>query len=160
MAPVDQARALLAALRGAIVLSALVLTWSWAPGVDAQGQAPLRPRQDRPVFGQPDPRQSGDEAKDGGLSLSGSLFGAYDDDLAVDAGTTTPLRPHETVAGTYSALSGRLVYDKISDTLTFRADGASSVRYYPQFQTVTTGQSSASPIRDSRGTRARMAASL
>ena len=140
MASVDHARAVFAALRGAIALSALVLTWSWAPGVDAQGQAPLRPRHDRPVFGQPDPRQAGDEAKDGGLSLSGSLFGAYDDDLAVDAGATTPLRPHETVAGTYSALSGRLVYDKISDTLTFRADGASSVRYYPEFQTVTTGR--------------------
>ena len=127
-------------LSAAMVLAAVVLAWSWSPVLDAQGQGALRPPHLRPIFGEPDPRQTPEQASDGGLSLSGSLFGGYDDDLATDAGLTTPLRPHPEVSGTYSALGGRLLYDRLSDHLTFRANVASTVRYYPQFERFGAGR--------------------
>ncbi len=125
----------------ATVLAALV-----ASGFARASQAQPAPEQ-RPVyilFGAPDPRRSPQEALDGGLSASGSLFGAYDDNLLSSQLPVTSLPTGPSVSGMYAGVSGRLIYTYRNDNFEVRADVSSIGRYYPDFDLFSLGRQVAS----------------
>jgi hypothetical protein len=125
----------------AVILTILFLR-SGAASLEAQ--APER-RPSAAMFGAPDPRQSPEEDADGGLSVSGSLFGAYGDPFLGDQGTATSLQPHPWLRGSYYGFDGRLLYDRLlydgpGEQLSLRMTGASSASYYPAIHRFAVGR--------------------
>ena len=121
---------------GAATFSVL-LVWG-SPAIGRAQEVPARASQ--PLFGAPDPRQSPYEALNGGLMASGTLFGAYDDNLLLtDSGLYAPPRL-PVFGGTYAGYTGNLAYDWLGDTLAVRADLSTTGRYYPAYDVFRLGR--------------------
>jgi hypothetical protein len=121
-----------------VLIVILTILFLGTPAVRLQAQAPER--RPSPVFGAPDPRQSSEESSNGGLSVSGSGFGAYGDDLATDQGFATALRPHPQVPGSTYGFDGRLYYDRMSEQLALYVNAASTGGYYPAVERLALGR--------------------
>jgi hypothetical protein len=110
----------------AAILTILIL---WSPAARLHAQAPEHRLS--PLFGSPDPRQAPEESLDGGLSVSGSAFGAYGDPFLSDQGLAASLQPQPLLRGSYYGLDGRLLYDRLGEKMSLRVTGASTAVYYP-----------------------------
>ncbi len=124
----------------AFTLAAVLAASVEPPALGAQEREAIRPRHLRPVFGQQDSRQTPERDEDGGMTVNGAAYGAYDDDVASEVGPRPPVRGEPRVGGTYTSLNGRLAFNRLSDTLSFTANAASAVRYYPQFERFAAGR--------------------
>jgi hypothetical protein len=113
----------------------------------------------RPLFGAPDPRGE----SEGGLTVTGSLFGSYDDNILLSGQNSLSRPPTLPGFGSGEPLRGAAVgYDSTvffklpSDQPTFEASVSSTGRYFPEFQEYVAGRQmaqatstvSASPWRD------------
>jgi hypothetical protein len=84
-----------------------------------------------------------DGSKDGGLSVTGSLFGGYDDSLLIGPGLQTPVEQRSRSHDPHTGLSGQLLYERPGDPLSVRASASSSARYYPGLERLSIGRQSA-----------------
>ena len=98
------------------------------PAAALQGQAQER-RSGAVLYGSPDPRRSPEEGH-GGLSASGSVFGAYGDYID-DRVPATSVRPYPQLQSSFYGLNGRLLYERLGEQLSMRVNGASTATYYP-----------------------------
>jgi len=129
----------------AAILTILVL---WSPTTNLHAQAPER-RPSSPVFGAPDPRQSPEEGLDGGLTVTGSVFGGYDNSLFIGPGLGTPLQAHSRSRDSHTGFSGQLLYDRPGDHLSLRGGLSGSGRYYPGLERFVVGRQSADLVSSS-----------
>jgi hypothetical protein len=110
----------------------VLLVSSMPASVYAQEVPERRPT--RPLFGAPDPRGE----TDGGISVSGALFGSYDDNLLLNS-QESPTRPPpsavvtQPVAGASTGYDSTLFLKLPSEQPTFEASVASAGRYLPEF---------------------------
>jgi len=93
-----------------------------------------------PLFGAPDPRQSPEETSNGGLSASGSLFGAYGDGFLIDQGFATARQPYPRLPGPSYGYDGRLFYDRLGEQVALNANAASTAGYYPAAEQFVLGR--------------------
>jgi len=138
------------ALTALLVLSVPLATY-------AQEVPERRPVQ--PLFGAPDPRGE----SEGGLSVSGSLFGSYDNNILL-SGQNSQSRPPslpsaafgEPLRGASSGYDAAAFFKLPTEQPTFEARVASTGRYFPEFHEYVPGRQmaeasssvSASPWRD------------
>ncbi len=111
---------------------AVLLVSSMPVVVHAQEVPERRPT--RPLFGAPDPRGE----SEGGISVSGALFGSYDDNILLNSQgslTRPPSLPTltEPVAGASTGYDGTLFLKLPGDHPTLDASVASAGRYLPEF---------------------------
>jgi hypothetical protein len=116
-----------------VLAAILTLLLLWSPAANLHAQAPDR-QSSSAVFGAPDPRQSPEEGSDGGLNVSGWLFGAYGDEFLSGRAPVTPLQSDPRSHGSYYGFSGRLLYDRLGEQLSMRVNAASTAGYYPAFE--------------------------
>src|SRR5687768_17622236 len=105
----------------ACVLCAIVTTPTTAHGQQSQQRR-------RPFLG----LFGGDAATDRGqhLTLTGSVNGAYDDNILGDQGGQQVNRGAQQ-GGVYSGIQAGFDYTTRTDTLTLSIDGGTAARYYP-----------------------------
>ena len=118
-----------------------LLVSSMPLAVYAQEVPERRPVQ--PLFGAPDPRGE----SDGGLSVTGSLFGSYDDNILLSS-QGSPTRPPtlpgfglgETLRGAAVGYDTAVFFKLPSNQPTFEASVVSTGRYFPEFQEYVAGR--------------------
>jgi hypothetical protein len=106
------------------VIPALLLAVSAA---HAQGQPPTTGRPFRGLFGGSD--TSGTQG--GGLDLTASMQGAYDDDVTGRSGTSPSAATQPTIGGFSSGVGIAVAYDRPGDRLSVVADGRTDAVYLP-----------------------------
>ncbi len=146
----------MSSLRVSVAITALLVS-SVPLAVYAQEVPERRPVQ--PLFGAPDPRGE----SEGGLSVTGSLFGSYDDNILLSSQGSTTRPPTLPGFGLGGTLRGAAVgYDSSvffklpTEQPTFEAAVTSTGRYFPEFQEYVAGRQmaeasssvSAEPWRD------------
>jgi hypothetical protein len=147
---------------GASVVSSLfaagtliVLLVSSVPAAVHAQEVPER-RPTPTLFGAPNPRGE----TEGGLSMTGSLFGSYDDNILLGgqgSDTRAPtFLPRTQLRGASTGYDTTLFFRLPSQQPTFRASVASAGRYFPEFREYVAGRqmaqaavsAGASPWRD------------
>jgi hypothetical protein len=96
----------------------------------------------RTVFGAPDPRGE----SPGGVSLSGTLFGSYDDNLLLGSqgsDTRVPTRPPMQLRGASTGYDTSIFLRLPTEQPTFRASVSSAGRYFPEFEEFVPGRQTA-----------------
>jgi len=113
----------------------------------------------QPLFGAPNPRGE----SDGGISVTGSLFGSYDDNILLSGQNSTTRPPSvpgvafgEPLRGAATGYDAAVFLKLPSEQPTFEANVFSTGRYFPEFQEFVAGRQvaeasssvSGSPWRD------------
>ncbi len=129
-----------------------VLLASSVPAIVHAQEVPER-RPTRPLFGAPDPRGE----SEGGISVSGALFGSYDDNLLLNSqGSATRPPPGavlaEPIAGAAAGYDSALFLKLPSEQPTFEVSVASAGRYLPEFNDFIPGRQMAEASSSVSGT--------
>src|SRR5262245_37974025 len=110
----------------------------------AQDVPERRPVQ--PLFGAPDPRGE----SEGGISVTGSLFGSYDDNILLSGQNSTSRPPSipgvalgDPLRGAATGYDAAVFLKAPSEQPTFEASVFSTGRYFPEFQEYVAGRQTA-----------------
>lgn len=100
----------------------------------------------QPIYGAPDPRGE----SPGGVSVTGTLFGSYDDNILLSGQNSTTRPPSvpglvlgEPLRGAATGYSTHVFLKLPSEKPTFDANVFSTGRYFPEFQEYVAGRQSA-----------------
>jgi hypothetical protein len=124
-----------------------VLLVSSMPAIVHAQEVPER-RPTRPLFGAPDPRGE----SEGGIWVSGTLFGSYDDNLLLssqDSQNRPPLFPivtREPIAGAATGYDTTLFLKAPGERPAFEASVVSEGRYFPEFNEFVSGRQMAQAV--------------